>query len=73
MPGALATPTAAAETVREQPEIGLRERKKARLRRQIVDTSIRLFRKHGYEEHPDRRYCAHARNQSAHFLPIFSH
>jgi AcrR family transcriptional regulator len=31
------------------PAVGLRERKKARLRQQIVDTSIRLFRKHGYE------------------------
>src|SRR5580704_3096923 len=49
MSGALATRRAAAEPVREQPEIGLRERKKARLRRQIVDTSIKLFRKHGYE------------------------
>lgn len=29
---------------------GLRERKKARLRQQIIDTSIRLFRKHGYEK-----------------------
>jgi AcrR family transcriptional regulator len=29
--------------------LGLRERKKARLRQQIIDTSIRLFRKHGYE------------------------
>ncbi len=28
---------------------GLRERKKARLRQQIIDTSIRLFRKRGYE------------------------
>lgn len=28
---------------------GLRERKKVRLRSQIIDTSIRLFRKHGYE------------------------
>jgi len=28
---------------------GLRERKKARLRQQIIDTSIRLFRKQGYE------------------------
>ena len=49
MPGALATRRAAAETVREEPEIGLRDRKKARLRRQIIDTSIKLFRKHGYE------------------------
>jgi AcrR family transcriptional regulator len=30
-------------------ELGLRERKKARLRQQIIDTSIRLFRKQGYE------------------------
>ena len=29
--------------------VGLRERKKARLRQQIVETSIGLFRKHGYE------------------------
>ncbi len=28
---------------------GLRERKKARLRQQIIDTSVRLFRKRGYE------------------------
>ena len=28
---------------------GLRERKKAKLRQQIIDTSIRLFRKQGYE------------------------
>ena len=28
---------------------GLRERKKARLREQIVETSLRLFRQHGYE------------------------
>lgn len=28
----------------------MRERKKARLRQQIIDTSIRLFRKHGYEK-----------------------
>ena len=33
----------------EHLEVGLRERKKARLRRQIIDTSIKLFRKHGYE------------------------
>ena len=30
--------------------LGLRERKKARLRQEIIDTSIRLFRKHGYEK-----------------------
>src|SRR6266852_469863 len=28
---------------------GLRERKKVRLRQQIIETSIRLFRRHGYE------------------------
>src|SRR5450759_3057771 len=50
MPGALATRSAAAETVGEQREVGLRERKKARLRQQIIDTSIKLFRKHGYED-----------------------
>src|SRR5580692_7607391 len=47
MPGALATRGAAAEI--GTPGIGLRERKKARLRQQIIDTSIKLFRKHGYE------------------------
>jgi AcrR family transcriptional regulator len=31
------------------PPLGLRERKKARLREQIVETALRLFRKHGYE------------------------
>src|SRR5271156_5377132 len=49
MPGALATRSAAAETIGPQLEVGLRERKKARLRQQIIDTSIKLFRKHGYE------------------------
>ena len=33
-----------------QPAPGLRERKKARLRQQIIDTAIRLFRKQGYEK-----------------------
>ena len=33
----------------ELPPPGLRERKKAKLRQQIIDTAIRLFRKHGYE------------------------
>ena len=32
-----------------RPTIGLRERKKARLRQQIVETAVRLFRKRGYE------------------------
>ena len=30
-------------------KLGLRERKKARLRQEIIDTSIRLFRRRGYE------------------------
>src|ERR1700720_1652257 len=29
---------------------GLRERKKARLRQEIIDTAVRLFRKRGYEK-----------------------
>jgi AcrR family transcriptional regulator len=49
LPGALAIRSGAAETAGEQIEVGLRERKKARLRQQIIDTSIKLFRKHGYE------------------------
>ena len=32
-----------------QQPLGLRERKKARLRQQIIETALRLFRKHGYE------------------------
>src|ERR1700746_1034361 len=32
-----------------QQPLGLRERKKARLREQIIDTALRLFRKQGYE------------------------
>ncbi len=40
----------AAENIGEGPEIGLRQRKKARLKQQIIETSIKLFRKHGYEE-----------------------
>jgi AcrR family transcriptional regulator len=47
MPGALAARGLALEPVEVQ--VGLRERKKARLRQQIIDTSIRLFRRHGYE------------------------
>lgn len=37
------------EAASSKETIGLRERKKARLRQQIIDTSIRLFRKRGYE------------------------
>ena len=49
MTGALMARSATAEATAEQPEIGLRERKKARLRQQIIDTSIRMFRKRGFE------------------------
>jgi len=49
MPGMLATRNSGVETVGGQTELGLRERKKTRLRQQIIDTSIRLFRKRGYE------------------------
>ncbi|MGA8439172.1 MAG: TetR/AcrR family transcriptional regulator [Candidatus Sulfotelmatobacter sp.] len=38
------------ERVGARSEVGLRQRKKARLRHQIIETSIKLFRKHGYEE-----------------------
>jgi AcrR family transcriptional regulator len=38
----------AAAEIREIP--GLRERKKARLRQQIIETAIRLFRRQGYEK-----------------------
>jgi AcrR family transcriptional regulator len=34
--------------IRETP--GLRERKKARLRQEIIDTAVRMFRKRGYEK-----------------------
>ena len=49
MVGALVMRNAAAQSLGEHLEVGLRERKKARLRQQIIDTSIKLFRKHGYE------------------------
>jgi AcrR family transcriptional regulator len=49
MPGVLAPRSSAAEAGGEQTGVGLRERKKTRLRQQIIDTAIKLFRKHGYE------------------------
>ena len=42
------TKRSAPQPVDEIP--GLRERKKARLRQQIIETAIRLFRKQGYEK-----------------------
>ncbi len=38
-----------AETSGDAPEVGLRERKKTRLRQQIIDTAIKLFRRRGFE------------------------
>jgi AcrR family transcriptional regulator len=35
---------------RERETLGLRERKKARLRQEIIDTAVRMFRKRGYEK-----------------------
>jgi len=45
-------PTLASRTnaASNKETLGLRERKKARLRQQIIETSIRLFRKRGYED-----------------------
>jgi len=39
----------AADRSGKAPEAGLRERKKTRMRQQIIDTSIKLFRKRGLE------------------------
>ena len=55
MPGvlatrALATRSAVAETTGVPTKVGLREGKKARLRQQTIDSSIKLFRKLGYEK-----------------------
>ena len=49
MPNLVVARSLPAETIGEQAEVGLRERKKARMRQQIIETSIKLFRKHGYE------------------------
>ena len=45
----LVTPGKSIAKTNSPPPLGLRERKKARLRQQIIDTSIKLFRKYGYE------------------------
>lgn len=45
----LRTSVRAAKAAGNAETAGLRERKKVRLRKQIIDTSIRLFRKRGYE------------------------
>ncbi|HXM13144.1 MAG TPA: TetR/AcrR family transcriptional regulator [Terriglobales bacterium] len=49
MTGVLMARSVTGDTAGEHPEAGLRERKKARLRQQIIDTSIKLFRRYGYE------------------------
>src|ERR1700677_3757480 len=49
MTGVLMARSVTGDTAGEHPEAGLRERKKARLRQQIIDTSIKLFRKRGYD------------------------
>ncbi len=50
MASTLVIQKSAVENIGEGPEIGLRQRKKARLKQQIIETSIKLFRKQGYEE-----------------------
>lgn len=49
MASALVTRRETTAATQSRPQAGLRERKKARLRQQIIDTSIKLFRKYGYE------------------------
>ena len=49
MAGALVIRRGTTATTQGRHPNGLRERKKARLRQQIIDTSIKLFRKYGYE------------------------
>jgi len=50
---------------------GLRERKKARLRQQIVETALHLFRPAGLREHADRRYSADFGDQPANVFSLF--
>lgn len=50
MASAVVTRKPGIEVIGEESEVGLRQRKKARLRQQIIDTSIKLFRKQGYQE-----------------------
>jgi AcrR family transcriptional regulator len=50
MASAVVTRKPGVEAIGEESEGGLRQRKKARLRQQIIDTSIKLFRKQGYQE-----------------------
>lgn len=51
MAGAKAVPlTVHSAKARSREPLGLRERKKARLRQQIIETAVKLFRKRGYEQ-----------------------
>ena len=50
MASTLVIQKSALENIVGGPELGLRQRKKARLKQQIIETSIKLFRKRGYEE-----------------------
>jgi len=45
-----ATRTRGRSASRKEPVGGLRERKKARLRQQIIETALHLFRQRGYEK-----------------------
>jgi len=49
MAGARVTRSGTAAAASERSPVGLRERKKARLRQQIIDTSVKLFRRYGYQ------------------------
>src|SRR5580693_4545052 len=49
MPRVRAARRSVAERYENDMTVGLRERKKARLRQQIIGTSIKLFRKRGFE------------------------
>ena len=49
MPGGVPAVGQTSELIGQQTAGGLRERKKARLRQQIIETSIKMFRRHGYD------------------------
>ncbi len=49
---------------------GLRERKKARLRQQIVETALHLFRQRGYETHASTTSCRLWKSASPRFFVI---
>ena len=55
----------------KKPTAGLRERKKARLRQQIVETALHLFSPARVREDAHRRHRTHFGNQPAHVFPLF--